>query len=248
MAFLKSRVATFYDKEILKYPTGLEATKNVVISSGGLAADPVSGRVIVEAGTLLVKATAVTGVNEVQTLTLAAGATSGGYQLQFTDPANQVNEITGVIDNAATGPQVQTALESIVGVGNVTVGARTGAGPWTYAITFGGRLAGRNLPMLVVVNNTTPGAVTVAETTPGVTAVAVSKCVPAADTGVVSANMVGILTHTVEFFYPVEYEVTDEPAAAYFHGCVFDTTKLVHYGDATQQAQVKAAFPTCLFQ
>ncbi len=69
---------------------------------------------------------------------------------------------------------------------------------------------------------------------------------PAAATGVLAADVIGILTHTVEFFYPVQAGVTDEPAAAYFHQCVFDTTKLLGYsGNA---AAIKSALPTCLFQ
>ena len=131
MAFLKRRVATFYDKEILKHFTGLEAIRNVVIDSTQVAVDPTSGRYVLEAGTVLVKQ----GANKVK---------------------------------------------------------------------------------------------------------------PAPSSGAAQADIVGILSHTVEFFYPPEANVTDEPAAAIFHGAVFDIPKLVNYsGNA---AAVKAALPTCLFE
>jgi hypothetical protein len=130
MAWGKKRTATFHDKEILKYLTGLEAIKNVVLDSTQVTVGA-DARYVLEAGTVLV----------------------------------------------------------------------TGAG----------------------------GLVK-----------------PAPASGVLAADVIGILTHTIEFFYPVEAGVTDEPAAAYFHECVFDSSKLIGYsGNA---AAIKAALPTCLFQ
>lgn len=132
MAFNKSRVGTFYDKEILKYVTGLEATQNIVIDGTTVPVDSTSGRYVMQAGTVVAKISASTKVQ------------------------------------------------------------------------------------------------------------------PAAASGVSASDIVGILTHTVEFFYPVETNVTDEPAAVYFHECIFDITKLVNYsGNASA---VQTALKTCLFQ
>lgn len=131
MAWRKRRTATFRDKEILKYPTGLEATKNIVIDSTTVTASADS-RYILEAGTVICKIAASTKVR--------AAAASGELQ----------------------------------------------------------------------------------------------------------ADIVGILTHTVEFFYPTEANVTDEPAAVFFHSAIFDTTKLVNY--SSNAAAVKGALPTCLFE
>lgn len=50
-----SRTGAFYDKEILKYPVGLEAVKNVVLDATAVTANA-DGRLVVEAGTVLVDA------------------------------------------------------------------------------------------------------------------------------------------------------------------------------------------------
>jgi hypothetical protein len=68
---------------------------------------------------------------------------------------------------------------------------------------------------------------------------------PAAASGVLAADVVGILKFTLEFFYPVAAGQTDEPAGLYFEGVFFDTTKLVGYsGNATA---VKTGLPLCQF-
>lgn len=129
MAFLKKRVATFYDKEILLSATGLEAIRSVVIDSTEVAVNATSGRYVLEAGTVLVKQ----GANKVK-------------------PAGS---------------------------------------------------------------------------------------------GISAGNVIGILANTVEFFYPTEAEITDEPAAAFFHGCQFDTAQLIGY--TGNEAAIKSALPTCRF-
>src|SRR4051812_43349829 len=54
MPFNTSRSAQFFDKEILKYPTGLEAIKSAVIDGNAIArnVDP-EARTVVPAGTVL---------------------------------------------------------------------------------------------------------------------------------------------------------------------------------------------------
>lgn len=138
MAFRKKRTATFYDKEILKYFTGSEVTRNVVID-GTTVTVGADGRYILEAGTVL--------------------RTLGGAS----------------------------------------------------ALAYAGKVR------------------------------------PAPATAMTAAEVVGILTHTIEFYYPPEAGVTDEPAAAYFEFAHFDTTKLLGMGDATQQAAIVSALPLCRF-
>jgi hypothetical protein len=71
-----------------------------------------------------------------------------------------------------------------------------------------------------------------------------TKVKPAPASGVVQADVVGFLTHTIEFFYPPEAGVTDEPASVYYTWCHFDATKLVGYsGNA---AAVAAALPNLI--
>src|SRR5687768_4653260 len=122
-----NRTAVFYDKEILKYPTGLEAIKNLVIDSSTVSANG-DGRLIIEAGTVISKI------------------------------------------NAS------------------------------------------------------------------------SKVKPAPTSGLAEADVVGILAHTLELFGTTDTDF-DVPGAAFFHGCVFDTTKLLSY--SSNAANVKAALKTC---
>lgn len=131
MPWRKQRVATFYDKEILKYFTGGEVTRNIVID-GTTVAVGADGRYVLEAGTVMSK--------------IASS----------------------------------------------------------------------------------------------------SKVKPAPATGLLQADVHGILTHTLEFYYPPEAGVTDEPAAVYFFDAIFDTTKLVNY--SANAAAVIAALPHCKFE
>jgi hypothetical protein len=92
-----------------------------------------------------------TPADETQTLALG-GATGGSYTLTFT-----FEGLTGTTDPIAynaTNAQIQAALEALrsVNTGNVTV---TGASPKT--ITFGGKLAKTNVPLITVTDNTTGG-------------------------------------------------------------------------------------------
>lgn len=132
MPWGKKRTATFYDKEILKYFTGGEVTRNIVIDGTTVPVDATSGRYVLEAGTVISK--------------IAAS----------------------------------------------------------------------------------------------------SKVKPAPASGLLQADCVGILTHTVEFFYPPEANVTDEAAAVYFFDAIFDVTKLVNY--SSNAAAVQAALPHCKFE
>jgi hypothetical protein len=103
-----------------------------------------------------------TAVNEVQTGTVT-GTSSGGSVNLIINGQQTVN-----IAFNATAAVVQAALETILGVGNITCAG----GPWPgtpVTFTFVGALAGRNTPMLAVINNltgTTP-VLTMVETTPG---------------------------------------------------------------------------------
>lgn len=75
--------------------------------------------------------------------------------------------------------------------------------------------------------------------------VASSKVKPAPSSGLATADVVGILSRTIEFFGNAD-DSYDEPGSAFFHGCIFDTAQLVNY--ASNAANVKAALTTCLFQ
>jgi hypothetical protein len=63
--------------------------------------------------------------------------------------------------------------------------------------------------------------------------------------GLEAKDIVGIMHHTVEFFGVASSDY-DEAGAAFFHTCIFDSTKLLGY--TKNIAAVKAALPSCEFQ
>lgn len=248
MAFLKTRVGTFYDKEILKYPTGLEATRNIVIDSTLVPVDASSGRYVLQAGQLMVTAAGVAGTSEIDQLTVTA--TGGSFDVFV--PANEFQAGGGeTVTIPLAGITAQKIQDALTALPNVSADGVVVTGPASnvYTLTWGGRMAKTPIVLTVDASAATGGTASIARGTPGVSATASAvgaKVGPAAASGVSTASMVGILTHTVEFFYPVEANVTDEPAAVYFHQCIFDTTKLLAVSG--NLANTQAAFPTCLFQ
>jgi hypothetical protein len=71
------------------------------------------------------------------------------------------------------------------------------------------------------------------------------KVKPAPEEGVVAADVIGIMHHTIEFFGNASSKY-DEAGAVFFFGCIFDTTKLVNY--TKNAAEVKKALTSCQFQ
>jgi hypothetical protein len=107
--------------------------------------------------------------DEVQTVTITGTPTGGTFTLGFG------SVLTTALAYNATATTVDTALEVVVGAGNVVVTG--GPGPGTaYTVTFAGTLAGRNVTALTasgasLTGGTSP-AVAVTTPTPGVSAVA----------------------------------------------------------------------------
>lgn len=106
------------------------------------------------------------GVNAVQTLTITGSPDSGTFTV--TNPANGLTSGT-IAYNAANG-DIQTALEAIVGAGNITVsGDALPANAKT--LTFGGDLAYQVVPLLAANGAALGGgsdpAAAITEATPG---------------------------------------------------------------------------------
>lgn len=96
--------------------------------------------------------------NDVQTLTLSGSPTGGTVKLSLTFPAGNT-QTTATIAYNASAATVQSAIAALsnVGSGNVTVTGSAG-GPWT--VTFGGLLAARPVPVLVLATNSLTGGST----------------------------------------------------------------------------------------
>lgn len=151
------RTAEQIDKEILYSTDG-------IFRKGGAIA---KGQVL-EAGTVLSQDEAsglwiaynnVADVNEQQTLTFGAGtADAGDFKLRITPPADYQPAgdagpwTTAAIPFNATAADVQTAIRAADdALAGVTVTGSVG-GP--FVVTFAGDLAGWNVPMIEVVDNT----------------------------------------------------------------------------------------------
>lgn len=219
MPWRKQRFATFHDKEIFKVlPLDGTPTKGIVIDSTTVPVGA-DGRYVLEAGTIMCKAHAGQ-VSQQNTITNTATGGTGTVTVNGqTTPALPFN---------VTQDDLQGALEALtsVGHGDVTV---TKVGQ-VYTLVFGGALANVAVTVSVGVGSLTGGTWTLATS---VTAAAGTSsgtlARPALSTGEVAGDILGILTHTLEFFYPVEAGITDEPASVYYAFGHFDVTKLVNY-------------------
>lgn len=102
-------------------------------------------------------------VNEIQTITQASSPSAGNFKLTFNG-----QQTANIAYNAASAA-VQSALEALsnIGVGDVTCAG--GALPGTpVTVTFGGKYASQDVPMMTVDNSgVTGGTFVVTETTPG---------------------------------------------------------------------------------
>tara|TARA_R110000868_G_scaffold273921_2_gene533158 strand:+ start:530 stop:1507 length:978 start_codon:yes stop_codon:yes gene_type:complete len=105
------------------------------------------------------------GRNEVQTLTLTAGATNDTFKLTKTTESSAVTigapDYTGV-----TLTQIQTALTSIASIAGAYTATGATGGPFT--ITFNGSLADTDVGPITVTSKTGAADGSVAETTKGV--------------------------------------------------------------------------------
>lgn len=98
-------------------------------------------------------------VSEVQTLTFTAPATAGTYTLSYQGTP------TTALAFGALAPAIQTALQTVVGAGNVLV---TGSAGGPFTITFAGDLANTNVQQLVPNNaSLTGGPAVITTATPG---------------------------------------------------------------------------------
>lgn len=116
-------------------------------------------------------------INEIQTITITADG--GTFTLDFD------GEETSALAHDATALQVQTALRALDGIGATDV-AVTGNAGGPYTVTFGGALAGTNVPELIGdATSLTQGTGTAVPTTTqqGAAGVAETQTITVAATG-----------------------------------------------------------------
>lgn len=104
-------------------------------------------------------------VNEVQSVTISGAPTGGTFTLTFNGLT------TAPIPYNATNAQVQTALRALANIGPLGVTVTGGPGPGAaFTITFGGPLAGQDVPQITAAHSFTGGtspSIATATTTQG---------------------------------------------------------------------------------
>jgi hypothetical protein len=226
--------------EILSYPLETNVIDSVVLNSSGVAPDasgPFMNRRYLIAGTVLSKrpdntyerftnATTVAAQNSVQQVQMVGPPTGGTFRLAVNNVA------TGALAYNISAAALQTALQGLssVGAGNATV---TLAGN-TYTVTFGGGLAGQNIPAM----ESDPSQLTGPGNQDAVVTVQFQGSAAEA-----TQNVAGILFDTTEFADGTE--LSDEPVAMLRRNCSFKQSAIVDW--ATLSTQIIAGLPTCEF-
>jgi hypothetical protein len=149
--------------------------KQFLFAALALAAIAIPAQAQVGTGVLrTIPSVPVSGTSEVQTLTIQASTSGGTFKIQVTG-GRKTGAITWSATNATLLANVDAALELLpeIGTSGVTTAAGTlTAGIGTITLTFTGKNAKRDFPLLVVTDNAITGgtAPVIATTTPGVVA------------------------------------------------------------------------------
>lgn len=134
--------------EMTTRPALLTVSGSWTKSEEGIRQFPIAADLMADgAGHLLRKQDQAHGAPTVWTVTVPAGTTAGTYALRVDSQS-----VVGIA-HGATGAAVKTALEAVVGAGNVTV---SGSGPYTVTLANGGTLSSPSADL------TPAGVVTVA--------------------------------------------------------------------------------------
>lgn len=141
----------------------IDGTTQKVLQSGEVLAKITSGPEAGKVGPFQrgSGAAGTAAVNEVQTIGLGA-ASAGTVTITFN------GETTAAIAFNATAAQVKAALETLNGINPGDVAVTGGPFPGVLTLTFGGALAGQDLPQITATpTGLTGGTVTIATTTAG---------------------------------------------------------------------------------
>jgi hypothetical protein len=189
-----------------------------------------------------------------QTVTETGSPTGGTFTLTGTRPDNGFTATTVAIAQAATAATVQTALEAIYGVGNVTVTGSNG-GPWT--VTFPNFDVA--VSALVLANNSLTGGTTpsvaIAIVTSGASYGEFGPYDPAASDGrqTLANGDSFVLNETVAQYPPIGFGAPNSDNPAVFDGgLVWKARLLMTTGTHSLAAgptvaEFTAAFPRVQF-
>src|SRR5690606_36156112 len=119
-------------------PITSESTKTYRVEFTGALAGQDMGLLARQGGSLdltisVIQTGSATGVDEVQTITLSTAPTGGTWTITFQ------GQTTGELDHNADAATVESELESLSNIDEVTVvrsGSGTAASPYKYTITF----------------------------------------------------------------------------------------------------------------
>ena len=137
---------------------------------------------------------AISGNNEIQTLTLTDGPTAGTFTVTWN------GQTTSALQYNASGATVTTAMDALsnLAVGDCIVtrsGSGTQAAPYIYTFTFGGDLAGENVPAITASGASLTNSTVSVGTTTGGTGVKERQTLTLT-AGAAAANEVQTLTLT----------------------------------------------------
>lgn len=195
------------------------------------------------------------GVTEVQTLTTSGVPTAGTFKLNFR------GQKTAAIAFNASAATIQTELRKLGRLGAVTCSG--GALPTAVVITFTGKNANQDQPLITVSDNALTGgtapAASVVETTKGDATFAGLYVLVSGTPLMVSANdskmvqewdgasattLIGIFDGQREIFGPDDYK----PIPVYNTDCVFDRDVVKNYATWSANYLTWAAANMCKFK
>lgn len=229
MPYGTERAGATYARVILRVVSGSEIAENAVVDGSQVPLNA-DGRRVLEAGQVLVWA----GLPEIQQVAVPAGTP---FQLAF--GANTTAVIPNAVGAPAPAASVAAALQALasVGAGNVDVAGADG-GP--YTVTFVGALGAQNVAAM-----TSPtGGVTITVTREGAPPGPGQKTRPAPVSGIVAADVAGILREPFEFWPDAPgLNKGDEAVAAWTKNCHFASDQLTGYSGnaAAVEAAMSAA-------
>lgn len=227
-----------------------------------------SGRDKVDSGVFDTTTLSPGGVDEVQTVTITGSPGGGTFKLGYAEYTRDghsplIQKVTAAIAYNAAAATVQTALRALSNLGAGVSVTGSAGGPYTVTFT-GSKVGGRDLPLLVLADNSLTGgttpSVTIAEATKGSSLhrglfVLVGGLVLMSQTGNKkvkeydgsgAANIIGIFDGRREF---LANDGSDDTAIPIYNfQCAFDKAQIKNYATYAADLATWGAAHACVFQ